>query len=46
MRVDLDLGERAVTASHLVVAKSALSVPPIRAVAELLQAEMEAAVID
>lgn len=44
--LDLDLGERAVTVSHLVVAKTALTVPHIRAVTELLQAEMEAAVID
>ena len=43
--LDFDLGERANTTSHLVVAKTALSVPHIRAVTELLQAEMEAAIV-
>lgn len=43
--LDFDLGERAVGTSHLVVAKSALTVPHIRAVAELLRTEMEATVV-
>jgi DNA-binding transcriptional LysR family regulator len=44
--LELDLGERAVSTAHLVVAKTALEVPPIRAVVELLQEEMNEAVLD
>jgi DNA-binding transcriptional LysR family regulator len=40
--LDVPLGDRAVGTSHLVVAKSALLVPTVRAVVELLQAEMQA----
>jgi hypothetical protein len=39
--LDLDLGPHARAALHLVAAKSALDVPRVRAVAELLVEELE-----
>jgi DNA-binding transcriptional LysR family regulator len=41
--MDLDLGRQAVSTTHLICARSALAIPRVRAVAELLAAELAAA---
>lgn len=44
--IELSLGDRATSTTHLVVAKSALTVPTVRAVVELLAEELRATEID
>lgn len=46
VQLELDLGRKLTSSTHLVCAKSALDIPRVRAVAELIARELERAVVD